>query len=80
MRITKHQMAKVIIAALYNLPYLPADDDRRVIKRAKAKLSTLENQHAMAIKVLEARPDEAKAEWRRIHDERYFAERQKAGF
>lgn len=56
MRLTKNDMARVVVQALYNLPSLPASDDSRVANIAKrTKLDRLTCQHATAMRVLTAK-------------------------
>jgi len=52
MRITKTDMARVIVQALYAMSELPATDDRRVKRLAGRPLSTLEPQHKLAVTIL----------------------------
>lgn len=53
MRLTKLQMAKVIVQALYNLPQLPADDHPKVVRLVKREtVATLARQHELACKAL----------------------------
>ncbi len=50
MRLTKLQMARVIVQALYNMPALPPEDHREVVKRAqKGSVESLTRQHKMAV-------------------------------
>lgn len=54
MKLTKNDMARVIIQALYNLPALPAADHNLVVRRTKRNSKTaLEYQHGLAVKVLQ---------------------------
>jgi hypothetical protein len=56
MRLTKNDMARVVVQALYNLPTLPAEDDRRVTNLVnKTKLDRLESHHRTAMGILLAR-------------------------
>jgi len=53
MRVTKNDMARVIVQALYNLPALPAVDHPEVVKRAaKGTVASLERHHKMACDAL----------------------------
>lgn len=53
MRLTKNDMARVIVQALYNLPRLPAADHPEVVKRAtRGKVETLAPQHKLSCDVL----------------------------
>ena len=46
-------MSRVVVQALYNLPALPAEDDRRVLRLAsKTLLPRLKEQHARAVAIL----------------------------
>jgi len=57
MRLTKNDMARVIVTALYNRPALVAADHPEVIKRARRNsVETLTRQHHMAVRVLTERP------------------------
>ncbi len=50
MRLTKNDMARVIVQALYNRPSLPPVDNAEVVKRAKrGTVVSLTHQHKMAI-------------------------------
>lgn len=56
LRLTKNDMARVVVQALYNLPSLPAADDGRVINIEKrTRLDRLTEQHAAAVRVLNAK-------------------------
>ena len=52
MTLTKNDMARVIVQALYNLPALPAADDRRVLRQTRSKKTALQDGHNLAIKIL----------------------------
>ena len=53
MRLTKNDMARVIVQALYNMPALPAEDHPEVVKRAqRGTVGSLAKQHDMACKAL----------------------------
>lgn len=53
MRLTKTDMARVIVQALYNLPELPAVDNHRVTRMVqRGKVEQLTYQHKLAVKVL----------------------------
>lgn len=53
MRLTKNDMARVVVQALYNLPELPQPDDRRVTNLAnKTLLPKLTDQHRRAVDIL----------------------------
>lgn len=55
MRLTKNDMARVIVQALYNMPALPAADDRRVMKRAaKGTVASLTYQHKLAMNAIQS--------------------------
>lgn len=55
MRLTKNDMARVIVCALYNMPALPPADDHRVLKRAaKGTVVSLTRQHKLAIAAIES--------------------------
>jgi hypothetical protein len=51
MRLTKLDMARVIVAATYNMEALPAGDDRRVLYLARHKAEHLKHHHKIAMKV-----------------------------
>jgi len=56
MRLTKNDMARVIVTALYNRPELVAADHPEVIRRARRNsVETLTRQHGLACKVLHER-------------------------
>lgn len=56
MRITKLDMARVIVTALYNKPALvAADHPEAVLRAAKGKVETLTRQHEMAMKAIQSR-------------------------
>lgn len=53
MHLTKNDMARVVVQALYNLPSLPAADDRRVHRiETKTLLPKLAEQHQRAVDIL----------------------------
>lgn len=53
MRLTKNDMARVIVQALYNLSDLPAVDHPEVVKRAnKGTVESLTRQHGLACRAL----------------------------
>lgn len=57
MRLTKLDMARVIVTALYNRPELVSADHPEAVRRAKyGKVSRLTEQHKMAIAAIESRP------------------------
>jgi len=53
--LTKSDMARVIVCALYNLPKLPEAADRRVARLARRKKSLLEQHHKLALTVIDQR-------------------------
>jgi hypothetical protein len=53
--LTKNDMARVIVQALFNMPALPATDHFRVVRIAKGKKADLEPQYKLAHKVLTER-------------------------
>jgi len=56
MRLTKNDMARVVVQALYNLPSLPSSDDARVVNiENRTKLDRLTGQHATAMRILSAK-------------------------
>ena len=56
MRLTKLQMARVIVQALYDMPALPPEDHREVVLRAgKGSLAQLQHQHRLACDALHKR-------------------------
>lgn len=53
MRLTKNDLARVIVQALYNLDELPAADNCNVLAMARTnKLEDLARQHKLAVKVI----------------------------
>ena len=53
MRLTKNDLARVIVQALYNLPELPAATHTHVINRERRNnVETLTRQHALAVAAL----------------------------
>jgi hypothetical protein len=56
MRLTKLDMARVVVTALYNKPALVAANNSEAVRRAKrGTVESLTRQHAMAMAVLNAR-------------------------
>ena len=56
MRLTKTDMARVIVMALYNLPELPGADWGEVERRAKkGTVASLTRQHKLALAAIESR-------------------------
>jgi hypothetical protein len=54
MKLTKNDMARVVIQALYNLPHLPPVDDKRVVRMAgRNHVDIMISRHKTACKVLE---------------------------
>jgi hypothetical protein len=51
-RLTKNDMARVIVQALLNLPTLPDANHRRVTKMARASVAVLKDRHRLAVKIL----------------------------
>lgn len=51
--ITKNDMARVIVQALYQLPQLPSADDKRVKARARLRKSELAGYHKLGLKVIQ---------------------------
>jgi len=54
-KLTKLDKARVVIQALYNLPELPAADDRLVVKRSQIKAESLDWSYEKALVILEQR-------------------------
>ena len=52
--LTKNDMARVIVQALYLQPTLPAADDFRVLRMAKTKKDRLASYHNQAVHILMA--------------------------
>lgn len=53
MRLTKNDMARVIVQALYRLPELPAKDNCNVVRMANGNSADhLRRQHTLAVKLL----------------------------
>lgn len=52
MRLTKNDMARVIIQALWNKQELPSADDEKVLKMAKRKKIDLAPEHEKAVDIL----------------------------
>jgi hypothetical protein len=53
MRLTKNDMARVIVQALYNMPVVPAVDHPEVVNRARrGTMASLTKHHEMACKAL----------------------------
>lgn len=54
MQLTKTDMARVIVQALYKLPALPAEDNIRVTRLVRRKKrEDLERNHKLALTILE---------------------------
>lgn len=47
--LTKNDMARVVVQALYNMKSLPAADDRRVVKMERSSKKWLTERHALAL-------------------------------
>ena len=59
-RLTKLQMAQVVVTALYNMPALAPADHPEVVMRAKrGDVVTLTRQHGLAVKAIQSRPQAA---------------------
>lgn len=57
MRLTKLDMARVVVTALHNRPVLVAANNSEAVRRAKhGTVESLTRQHEMAMAVLNARP------------------------
>jgi hypothetical protein len=55
MRLTKNDMARVIVTALYHRPELVAADHPEVLKRAaRGTVASLTSQHAMAMAAIQS--------------------------
>jgi hypothetical protein len=55
MRLTKNDMARVIVTALYNKPTLVDDDHPEVLKRAaRGTVASLARQHALAMAAIQS--------------------------
>ena len=52
--LTKNDMARVIVQALYNMPKLPPSDHPKVTRRAKLEKTILRDQHQAAIAAINA--------------------------
>lgn len=52
MRLTKNDMARVVVQALYNLPELPAANDPRVVSLAKRTVQRLSVSYWKAVNLL----------------------------
>ena len=50
--LTKNDMARVIVQALYFLPTLPAADDKRVKVRARLRKSEIADYHRRALDII----------------------------
>ena len=50
--LTKNDMARIIVQALYRLATLPATDDRRVKVRARLRKAELTYHHKMALNTI----------------------------
>ena len=59
--ITKNDMARVIVQALWNLPTLPAADDKRVTRRMRWRKDNLETFYKLGLKII--RDGLAKGTW-----------------
>lgn len=60
MSLTKHDMARVIVQALYNMPALPDVNHPEVITRARhGTVESLTRQHGMACRALDSVKAEA---------------------
>ncbi len=56
MRLTKLDMARVIVTALYNLPALVNASHPEVVRRArKGSVASLTRQHALAVAAIQSR-------------------------
>lgn len=55
MQLTKTDLSRVIVQALYGMKDLPAADHFKVTRMAKTKKDHLERQHKLAVKVLQDR-------------------------
>ena len=56
--LTKNDMSRVIIWALYMLPYKPDADHKRVIRMAREPKPHLARQHKLAVQILQDKRDE----------------------
>jgi len=52
MKLTKNDMSRVIVQALWNMSALPDADNEKVVKMAKQKKIILVPQHSNAVKIL----------------------------
>ena len=52
MKLTKNDMARVIIQALYLIPELPKENHPKVVRLARAKKKNLQPQYELAVKIL----------------------------
>jgi len=53
MRLTKNDMARVVVQALHALPSLPEADERRVVRMARREVQEhMRRQHELALKVI----------------------------
>jgi hypothetical protein len=57
MRLTKLDMARVVVTALYNLPALAPADHQEVVKRTRGTVEFLRRHYALAMKAIESRPE-----------------------
>ena len=55
MKLTKTDMARVVIQALYGLNALPPIDDRRVLRQARRDKFSLTESFNIAMRILEER-------------------------
>ena len=53
--LTKTDKARVIIAALHNLPELPAADHKMVIKEARKPGRIIDERHAIALRIFDTK-------------------------
>lgn len=57
MRLTKTDMARVVVTALYNLPELAPADHPRVLRLVRrGSVESLTRQHALAMDTIQSRP------------------------
>jgi hypothetical protein len=54
-KLTKLDMAKIIVQALYNLPELPSEDDKEVKRLSRQSTEHLKESHRLAINILSKR-------------------------
>jgi hypothetical protein len=56
MRLTKNNMARVVVAALYNMPALPEANHFQVVRLVRRQSADeLRHQHKLAMKAIESR-------------------------